>query len=54
MSSDGAFCCLRRLGLDHIPVVYVHDPPAAICERVIGPGAVPDIKTPCRRLTTRT
>jgi D-threo-aldose 1-dehydrogenase len=29
---------LLRLGLDAIPVVYVHDPPAAIFDRVMGPG----------------
>jgi D-threo-aldose 1-dehydrogenase len=29
---------LARLGLDHIPVIYLHDPPAAIFERVMGPG----------------
>jgi D-threo-aldose 1-dehydrogenase len=28
---------LQRLGLDHIPVVYIHDPPAGIFERVMGP-----------------
>ena len=32
---------LRRLGLDHLPVVYVHDPPAALLDRVLAPdGAV--------------
>jgi D-threo-aldose 1-dehydrogenase len=29
---------LSRLGLDSIPVIYLHDPPAAIFERVMGPG----------------
>jgi D-threo-aldose 1-dehydrogenase len=29
---------LARLGLEHIPVIYLHDPPAAIFERVMGPG----------------
>lgn len=29
---------LRRLGVDHIPVVYVHDPPADLFEHVMGPG----------------
>jgi D-threo-aldose 1-dehydrogenase len=26
---------LRRLGLDHLPLVYVHDPPAALLARVL-------------------
>jgi D-threo-aldose 1-dehydrogenase len=29
---------LSRLGLDHIPVIYIHDPSAAVFERVMGPG----------------
>jgi D-threo-aldose 1-dehydrogenase len=29
---------LARLGLEHIPVIYLHDPPAALFERVMGPG----------------
>jgi D-threo-aldose 1-dehydrogenase len=28
---------LERLGLDHIPMVFVHDPPAGIFDRVMGP-----------------
>jgi D-threo-aldose 1-dehydrogenase len=28
---------LARLGLEHIPVIYLHDPPAAIFEQVMGP-----------------
>jgi D-threo-aldose 1-dehydrogenase len=28
---------LMRLGLDYLPVVYVHDPPAAILDRVMAP-----------------
>jgi D-threo-aldose 1-dehydrogenase len=32
---------LRRLGLDHLPMVFVHDPPADLLERVMAPdGAV--------------
>jgi D-threo-aldose 1-dehydrogenase len=32
---------LSRLGLDHLPVVYVHDPPAELLDRVMAPdGAV--------------
>jgi D-threo-aldose 1-dehydrogenase len=27
---------LQRLGLDHIPVVFIHDPPAGLFERVMG------------------
>jgi D-threo-aldose 1-dehydrogenase len=29
---------LLRLGLDYIPVIYLHDPAAAVFERVMGPG----------------
>jgi D-threo-aldose 1-dehydrogenase len=29
---------LQRLQLDHIPMIYIHDPPAAMFERVMGPG----------------
>ena len=29
---------LQRLGLDRIPVIYIHDPPAAIFDRVMGRG----------------
>jgi D-threo-aldose 1-dehydrogenase len=29
---------LERMGLDHIPVIYLHDPPAAVFDRVMGPG----------------
>jgi D-threo-aldose 1-dehydrogenase len=29
---------LRRLGLDHIPMIFVHDPPAALIDRVLGRG----------------
>ena len=29
---------LNRLGLDRIPMVYIHDPPAAILDHVTGPG----------------
>ena len=29
---------LARLGVDHIPVIYIHDPSAAIFEQVMGPG----------------
>ena len=29
---------LSRLGLNHIPVIYIHDPSAAIFDRVMGPG----------------
>src|SRR3982074_1714700 len=29
---------LQRLGLNHIPLVFIHDPPAGIFERVMGPG----------------
>jgi D-threo-aldose 1-dehydrogenase len=29
---------LARLGVDHIPVIYIHDPSAAVFERVMGPG----------------
>jgi hypothetical protein len=29
---------LSRIGLDHIPVIYIHDPSAAIFDRVMGPG----------------
>jgi D-threo-aldose 1-dehydrogenase len=29
---------LERLGLDHIPVIYLHDPPAAVFDRVMGHG----------------
>lgn len=29
---------LSRMGLDHIPVIYIHDPSAAIFDRVMGPG----------------
>jgi D-threo-aldose 1-dehydrogenase len=37
---------LARLGIDHIPVVYVHDPPAAILDRVMAPdGAVGALRT---------
>src|ERR1700738_4415462 len=28
---------LRRLGIDHIPMIFIHDPPAAIFDRVMGP-----------------
>ena len=28
---------LRRLGLDRIPMIYVHDPPAALLDRVLAP-----------------
>ena len=28
---------LQRLGLNHIPVVFIHDPPAGIIDRVMGP-----------------
>jgi D-threo-aldose 1-dehydrogenase len=28
---------LRRLGLDHIPMVFIHDPAAGVFERVMGP-----------------
>jgi D-threo-aldose 1-dehydrogenase len=28
---------LNRLGLNRIPMVFIHDPPAAILERVVGP-----------------
>ena len=28
---------LQRLGLDHIPLVFIHDPPAGIFDRVMGP-----------------
>ena len=27
---------LKRLGVDHIPIVYIHDPPAGILARVMG------------------
>jgi D-threo-aldose 1-dehydrogenase len=29
---------LRRLGLDDIPMIFIHDPPAGIFDRVMGPG----------------
>jgi D-threo-aldose 1-dehydrogenase len=29
---------LKRLGLDSVPMIYVHDPPAGIFDRVMGPG----------------
>jgi D-threo-aldose 1-dehydrogenase len=29
---------LQRLGIDHIPMIYLHDPSAAMFERVMGPG----------------
>lgn len=29
---------LSRLGLSHIPVIYIHDPSAAIFDRLMGPG----------------
>src|SRR5712691_9741804 len=29
---------LRRLQLDHIPMVFIHDPPAALFDRVMGSG----------------
>lgn len=29
---------LKRLGLERIPMVFIHDPPAAILDRVVGPG----------------
>jgi len=29
---------LERMGLSHIPVVYIHDPPAGVFDRVMGPG----------------
>jgi D-threo-aldose 1-dehydrogenase len=28
---------LQRLGVDHIPLVFIHDPPAGIFDRVMGP-----------------
>jgi D-threo-aldose 1-dehydrogenase len=28
---------LRRLGVEHIPMIYIHDPAAAIFDRVMGP-----------------
>lgn len=28
---------LKRLGVDHIPIIYIHDPPAGILERVMAP-----------------
>ena len=31
---------LTRMGLDHIPVIYLHDPSAAVFDRVMGPGGV--------------
>ena len=31
---------LKRLGVDHIPVIYIHDPAAAILQQVMGPGAL--------------
>jgi D-threo-aldose 1-dehydrogenase len=29
---------LRRLGLDRVPMIYIHDPPAALLDRVVGAG----------------
>jgi len=29
---------LERLGLHHIPMIFIHDPPAAIFDRVMGPA----------------
>jgi D-threo-aldose 1-dehydrogenase len=29
---------LERIGVDHIPMVFIHDPPAGIFDRVMGPG----------------
>lgn len=29
---------LQRLGLNHIPLIFIHDPPAGIFDRVMGPG----------------
>jgi D-threo-aldose 1-dehydrogenase len=29
---------LKRIGIDHIPVIYLHDPSAAMFENVMGPG----------------
>jgi D-threo-aldose 1-dehydrogenase len=29
---------LERLGIDHIPMIFIHDPPAGIFDRVMGPG----------------
>src|SRR5213593_3767710 len=29
---------LGRLGLDRIPLIFIHDPPAGLFDRVIGPG----------------
>src|SRR6476659_4565609 len=28
---------LRRLGLDRVPMIYIHDPPAALLDRVMAP-----------------
>ncbi len=29
---------LRRIGFDHIPMIFIHDPPAAVFDRVMGRG----------------
>jgi len=29
---------LQRMGMDRIPMIYIHDPPAEILGRVVGPG----------------
>jgi len=29
---------LQRIGLDHIPMIFIHDPPAGLLDRVMGPG----------------
>jgi D-threo-aldose 1-dehydrogenase len=29
---------LQRLGLEHIPMIFIHDPPAGVFDRVMGPG----------------
>jgi D-threo-aldose 1-dehydrogenase len=29
---------LRRMGIDHIPMIFIHDPPAGLFDGVMGPG----------------
>lgn len=37
---------LQRLGIDHIPMVFIHDPPAGVFDRVMGPdGALRMLRT---------
>jgi D-threo-aldose 1-dehydrogenase len=36
---------LQRIGIDHIPVVFIHDPPADVFDRVMGPdGALAELR----------